>query len=203
VRTAKNILATVLLSAGIPMFAAGDECGRTQRGNNNAYCQDNILSWFDWSPDPEWASVRQLAQTLLRLRAEHPTLRPKGWRWATEVRDANGHGLGRNEVAWFAETGWELGEAEWHDGGRRTLGLYVSDADTALLAVFHAGNYPLAFTLPECRWASAWSVVSHTGTPDEFPVSQLSPGQTLDIPPLSVAVLQGVVADTADLEGNS
>ena len=72
-------MATLCLSNGVPMITAGDERGRTQRGNNNAYCQDNEISWIDWRPDDAWLDVYEITKAALRLRREHPALRQRHW----------------------------------------------------------------------------------------------------------------------------
>ncbi len=89
-RTARNLMATMLLSAGIPMILAGDESGRTQGGNNNAYCQDSPVSWVNWYEQEEWSAQEELTRTLLKLRAEHALLRPEQWRYHGEVTDNAG-----------------------------------------------------------------------------------------------------------------
>ena len=88
-------MATLCLSNGVPMITAGDERGRTQRGNNNAYCQDNETSWIDWRPDDAWLDVYEITKTALRLRREHPALRQRHWFEGrpTIARRAEGPGL--------------------------------------------------------------------------------------------------------------
>ena len=187
-RTTRNLMATLLLAAGIPMVTAGDELGRTQGGNNNAYCQDSPVSWMDWNQT--WPDQLELTRTLLRLRAAHPVLRPADFRRHYEITDAAGNSLGRTSVAWFNERGTEMELADWHDQGRRTLGLYVSDADEAFLILVHAGDDPLALTLPAGPWATGFEVVAQTGLPGELPSDPLPAGAELVVPGRTVVVFQ-------------
>ncbi|MDQ7992717.1 MAG: glycogen debranching protein GlgX [Propionicimonas sp.] len=190
-RTARNLMATLLLSAGIPMITAGDELGRTQGGNNNAYCQDSPVSWVDWTRP--WEDQQELTRTLLKLRAAHPVLRSARFRRREEVVDASGRGLGRTGVAWFSENGTEMTIGQWHDGGRRTLAQYVSDADDAFLILVHGGDAPLEFVLPGDPWASGFTVAAHTGTPDELPTTPLPAGSTLTVPARTTVVFRAAL----------
>ena len=188
-RAARNLMATLLLSSGVPMITAGDEMGRTQGGNNNAYCQDSPISWLNWNTRQEWPEQEEFTRRLLRLRAEHPLLRPAGWRRHGKVTEQGGRSLGRSPIAWFNETGWEMTNDHWHDQGRRTLGMYLSDADEGLLIWFHAGAEPIEVELPGAPWALAYEVLTHSGVAGELPEGPLDPGASLTLPPATVAVL--------------
>jgi glycogen operon protein len=195
-RTTRNMMATLLLATGTPMILAGDEMGRTQQGNNNAYCQDSPVSWVDWTSVEQWGDQLDLTRTLLRLRREHPVLRPRDFRSSAEVLDADGAGLGRRESAWFFETGEEMGQAEWADQGRRSLGMYVSDAAEAFYVFVHGGGWPMPLTLPRQPWASGYELVAHTGEADEFADLRdcaLAPGASLDLPGHTVLVFRAEV----------
>nr|WP_300147096.1 glycogen debranching protein GlgX [Propionicimonas sp.] len=198
-RTARNLMATLLLSAGVPMILAGDELGRTQGGNNNAYCQDSPVSWVNWLTREDWADQEELTRTLLKLRAEHRLLRPDRWRYHGEVTDAAGHGLGRSPVAWFTESGTEMTTDQWHDPGRRTLGMYLSDRAEGFLVWFHAGWDPIELSLPGAPWARGYRVMAHTGLPNELPRKRLAPGSTITLPGRTVAVLGAEVRIGAQL----
>jgi glycogen debranching enzyme len=195
-RTARNLMATLLLSAGVPMITAGDEFGRTQGGNNNAYCQDSPISWIDWTIDDGWRPQQELVRQLLRLRAEHPLLRPTAWRQHTELLDSHGNSLGRAQVAWFTETGLEMSADHWHDGGRRTLGLYLADLDEAFLIYFHAGSDPVNCSLPGAPWADGYQVVAHTAEPGELPRKPITAGTTFRLPGQTIVVLAAQVRST-------
>ena len=196
-RAARNLMATLLLSAGVPMITAGDELGRTQGGNNNAYCQDSPISWLNWNTRQEWPEQEEFTRRLLRLRAEHPLLRPAGWRRHGKVTDQNGRSLGRSPIAWFNETGWEMTNDHWHDPGRRTLGMYLSDAEEGLLIWFHAGTEPIEVELPGAPWGLAYEVLTHSGVAGELPEGPIDPGASLTLPPATVAVLSAKVRTAA------
>src|SRR5207245_2958797 len=114
----KNLLATLLLSQGTPMILAGDEFARTQRGNNNAYCQDNGISWLDWDGfDDDAHALKAFTRKLVKLRKELPVLRRN--RFLTGTYDAE---LQVKDVAWISPTGAELTPEQWSDTKARSLG---------------------------------------------------------------------------------
>jgi glycogen debranching enzyme GlgX len=120
-RQAANMLATLCFSSGVPMLTAGDERGRTQRGNNNAYCQDNDISWVDWRADDAWLDLHDLVRAALRLRKAHPALRQRHhFRGTPTVPD------GPKDLAWLHPEGREMTEPDWYDAGLRTLGMFVT-----------------------------------------------------------------------------
>ncbi|MEA3195626.1 MAG: isoamylase [Betaproteobacteria bacterium] len=146
----RNLLATLLLSQGIPMLLAGDELGRTQRGNNNAYCQDNEVSWLDWEPDAAGRDLLAFASRLTALRKQYPALRRR-------------HYARPGEVVWLKPQGGEMGEEDWRSPFARCLGMLVPGEEDLLL-LLNAHHEPVAFTLPP----GEWSVVIDTsggGTP--------------------------------------
>ena len=196
-RTARNLIATMLLSTGVPMIVAGDERGRTQDGNNNAYCQDSPLSWVDWTDCGDWGLLTELTKTLLELRAAHPVLRPKVFRSSAEVRDAAGRGLGRSETAWLSEHGLPMTNDEWNDRGRTLLGMYLSSVDDAFLVVFHSGWEAETITLPDAPWGSSFTLVAHTGLPGELSDAPLAPCDAVELPARTVAVWRAAVVDDA------
>lgn len=194
-RTVRNMMAMLLLSSGMPMILAGDEIGRTQQGNNNAYCQDSTVSWVNWNTRHEWDDVFQLTRKLLKLRAKHPVLRSPHFRARSEIRDASGHSLGRFASAWFTESGTELTEGHWHNGGRRSLGMYLSDLKEAFYIFVHGGHERLSVTLPGEPWSSGYRLVAHTGDKHEFQTVAFAPGTTLQVPGRTIVVLQCTVAN--------
>lgn len=195
-RTTRNLMATLLLSDGIPMITAGDEMGRTQGGNNNAYCQDSPVSWLDWTDI--WPEQLELTTALLKLRAEHALLRPTSFRHREDFLDAAGRPTGRASIGWFSETGQEMTVEQWHDGGRRTLAQYIADADEAWYLVVHAGAEPLACTLPGGPWAAAYSVAVHTGLPGELPEEPVEAGTPLEVPGRTMAVFRVTLPEATD-----
>ncbi|MFP5283078.1 MAG: glycogen debranching protein GlgX [Actinomycetes bacterium] len=194
-RQAANLLSTLLLATGVPMITAGDELGRTQGGNNNAYCQDSAVSWVRWD-EPGWADLPALTRRLLRLRASHAAFRRARFRHGRPILDAGGRPTGRKDLAWFSARGSEMTPLEWADGHARTLGMYLADdapereTDDAFLVWLHAGAEPTAVVLPEPPWAETYSVAVSSALPGELPEDKVPAGSTLWLPGRTVAVLQ-------------
>jgi isoamylase len=170
VRQAKNLLATLLLSTGVPMLTMGDEVRRTQLGNNNAYCQDNELSWLDWEVTPDAQEVYDLACRLIALRQAHPVFRQKAFFSGRSLDDD-----GVTDIAWFGPDGRQLTDDEWFDPSLQTLGMYLDGrgirsrgprgervVDDSFLVVLHAGPQDLALTLPGHPWASSYELLVDT-----------------------------------------
>ena len=184
-RQAANLLGSLLLATGVPMITAGDERGRTQAGNNNAYCQDNETSWIDWQPDPRWEHLTALTRELLSLRAQHPVLRQRQF-FGGHVVDESGV----KDLGWFHPHGREMTDQDWHDEHLHSLGMYLSGievADTSLLLLFHSGPQPVDWQLPARPWATAYDVVHDTsGTL----TGRLAAGATSRVAERSVVVLR-------------
>jgi glycogen debranching enzyme len=195
-RQVRNLMATLVLAKGVPMITAGDELGRTQQGNNNAYCQDSHISWVHWDTEVTWADQAELTRTLLKLRAEHPVLHRTWFRHGETILDHTGTPTGRKNLAWFGGRAGEMTHSEWEDGTRRTLGIYLADdspdreADDAFLIWIHGGADPVQVMLPDGSWAQTYQVVGHTGVAGELPTGKLRAGDTLEIPGRTVVVLQ-------------
>ena len=151
------------------MITAGDEMGRTQQGNNNAYCQDSPISWMNWDDAEAWSDVTDLVKTITALRREHPVLRPSVYRHHDPVGVATDSRPRRADLAWFSGYGGEMVNNDWHDEGRRTLGMYTSDDNEAFLIWFHAGDHPIEIVLPKARWGESWRIVASTALPGEIP----------------------------------
>ncbi len=134
----RNLLATTLLATGVPMLNAGDELGRTQGGNNNPYCQDNEISWFDWDLADWQRDLLASTAFLTRLRAELPALRPRSFFTGREV-----HADGSMDLAWFAADGQPMQNGHWEDPATRTLQMLLNgtcfDHDSVLV-VLHGGE---------------------------------------------------------------
>ena len=130
-RQKRNMLATLLLSQGVPMICGGDEIGRTQNGNNNAYCQDNEISWVDWNLDDRKKALLEFTTSLIALRREHPNLHRRKFfqdrsisPGAVEKRQVDG--LEVQDVAWYRPDGEQMTEEEWTAGSIRCLGVRLS-----------------------------------------------------------------------------
>ncbi|WP_405503405.1 glycogen debranching protein GlgX [Streptomyces anulatus] len=203
-RQLRNLLTTLLLSTGVPMLVAGDEMGRTQGGNNNAYCQDNETGWLDWSllEEPAWRELTELTARVLTLRRTHPVLRRRAF-FSGRAQAPDG----LRDLAWFARDGREMTEGDWY-APAATLGLYLSgrdipgrDArgepvtDDSFLAVLHAGAEPTVFALPGAPWAARYELVLDTSREEqtEAPGTVLEGGAEMTVPARSVLLLR--VAD--------
>ncbi len=158
----RNFLATLLLSQGVPMLLGGDEIGRTQMGNNNAYCQDNELAWFDWeSADRE---LLEFTRALVVLRKEHPAFRRRRWFEGRSVR-----GSRERDIAWFTPDGREMSEQDWQAGFAKSLAVFLNGegiatpgphgeqvVDRSFYLIFNAYDQPLEFVLPGEDWGRGW-----------------------------------------------
>jgi glycogen operon protein len=167
-----NFVATLLCSQGVPMLLAGDELGRTQRGNNNAYCQDNETSWVDWDMAEEDGSLLEFARGVAELRRNHPVFRRR--RFFTGPGDG---AMGRpGDIAWFTPSGREMTDADWKTGYAKAMGVFLNgDAisepdprgervrDETFLLLFSADSQPAWFTLPAEDFGHRWEVVLDTG----------------------------------------
>jgi isoamylase len=167
-----NFVATLLCSQGVPMLLAGDELGRTQRGNNNAYCQDNETSWVDWTMAEDETSLLEFARGVAELRRNHPVFRRR--RFFTGPGDG---AMGRpGDIAWFTPSGREMTDADWKTGYAKAMGVFLNgDAisepdprgervrDETFLLLFSADSQPAWFTLPAEDFGHTWEVVLDTG----------------------------------------
>ena len=155
-RQKRNFLATLLLSQGVPMICGGDELGRTQRGNNNAYCQDNETSWFDWDLAPADRDLPAFVRRLIRFRRDHPVLRRRRF-----LRGESTGSARTGDVAWFGPDGREMTDETWQLAALKCLGMRLAgDAldetdergrrfvDDTLLILFNANDREAPFTLP-------------------------------------------------------
>ncbi|HMR14353.1 MAG TPA: glycogen debranching enzyme GlgX, partial [Arachnia sp.] len=192
-RQVLNLMATQLLAVGTPMITAGDEAGRTQKGNNNAYCQDSPLSWVDWVPAPEWVAVRDRVRSLIRIRQAHCAFRPTDFAYHTEVLNEYGENLQRVDLTWMNGTTGQMDQHDWHDGSRRLLGMYVSNDHEAFLTWFHSGADDVDITLPGLPWAASYEVVWHSADDGELPAGTLATGSRLTLPGRSVVLLKAAV----------
>ncbi|WP_217428288.1 glycogen debranching protein GlgX [Microlunatus speluncae] len=195
-RQARNLMATLLLASGTPMITAGDELGRTQQGNNNAYCQDSPLSWVHWDTEADWRDLGDLTRELLALRADSPIFGRPGFRHSEPILDARSRPTGRKNLAWFGGGAQELTDAEWDDGARRTLGMYLADDtpdrdhDEAYLIWFHSGADQVEVELPGDPWAKGYTVLAHTGVEGELPEELIDSGHRLTLPGRIVVLLR-------------
>jgi isoamylase len=169
VRQQRNFLATLFLSQGVPMLLGGDEFGRSQAGNNNAWCQDNEISWFNW--DAADAELREFTQRLIALRQAHPVFRRSTFLTGHEVKDS-----GLPDVWWFRPDGRRMTQKDWQREDAHTLGVFLNGdeipertpegkdvVDDSFLLLFNAYGESIMFTLPTRRFGARWQVEIATG----------------------------------------
>jgi glycogen operon protein len=160
----RNFLLTLLLSQGVPMLLGGDEFGRTQRGNNNAYCQDNEISWYEWSPDEANNDLVEFTTFLTHLRLEHPVFRRRRFFFGRKF-----HGSDCTDIAWFTPEGVEMSEKDWSEGLARSVGVFLNGEaipdpdprgerveDASFLLLLNAAPAAADFTIPVGRWGERW-----------------------------------------------
>jgi glycogen operon protein len=183
-----NFLATLLLSQGVPMLTAGDELGRTQRGNNNAYCQNNEISWVHWpvagpaegttatsAPGALAGVLLDFTQRLIRLRRDHPVLRRRRY---LQGRPARGSRDQLGDAAWFTPGGEEMTKKDWDVGFAQSLMVFLNGGaiteadrrgqpihDDSFLVLFNASPHELEFTMPPARYGEVWETVLDTAHP--------------------------------------
>lgn len=195
-RQQRNFLVTLMLSQGVPMLLAGDEAGRTQQGNNNAYCQDNEVSWFDWSGMDE--DLGEFARRLIAFRHHHPVFRQRSWFQGRAI-----HGADCSDIAWFNHAGEQASEESWDGWSAKTLGVFINGetipnpnarsvpaTDDSFYLIFNASHEMLEFTLPPERWGQPWVAVLDTfrGWLDDSP--PLQAGARLKVESRSMVVLR-------------
>ena len=177
----KNMLATLLLSQGTPMLLAGDEFARTQKGNNNAYCQDNEISWVDWKHDDREERLINFVRKLTGLRHRFPILRRT--RFLTGNFDEE---LGVKDVSWINTAGEEMREEQWKDANTRCFGMLLDGRaqttgirkrgeEATLLIVFNPWQDVVKFKLPRSNGGDSWTLLADTNFPDspdepDFPI---------------------------------
>ncbi|MEO7058059.1 MAG: glycogen debranching enzyme GlgX, partial [Caldimonas sp.] len=155
-RQKRNFLATLFLSQGVPMLVSGDELSRTQGGNNNAYCQDNEISWLDWTMTDEKTALLGFVRRMIDLRRSHPTFRRRDFFAGRAL-----HGGDLKDLRWLKADGHEMSDEEWEHEHARCLGMYLSGSaisdlgrhgrpivDDDFLIVFNAGHEDVVFHMP-------------------------------------------------------
>ena len=200
-RQVRNFLTTLLTSQGVPMLCGGDEIGRSQRGNNNGYCQDNEISWYDWAH----ADERLLAFTrdLIALRSSHPVFCRRRWFQGRPI-----HGNSVSDIGWFTPGGTEMSEQDWQAGFAKSLGVFLNgDAiptpdengrrivDDSFYVMFNAHSEAVEFVLPESKWGEQWSVAIDTSEiPDGLDIDQqgrqLAAGEHVHVQAWTVVLLR-------------
>jgi isoamylase len=201
-RQTRNFLATLMLSQGVPMLLGGDEMGRTQQGNNNAYCQDNEISWYDWEAGDQ--DLLQFTRQLIRLRRRHPVFCRRRWFQGRPI-----HGTDVSDIGWFTPAGQEMSEEDWRAGFAKSLGVFLNGRaiptpdergeriyDESFYVIFNAHHDALEFRLPNQRWGTSWVTVFDTaenGTHfmrEEDTGRTFRPADTVNVQAWSVVLLR-------------
>ena len=186
----RNFLATLLLSQGVTMLLSGDEAGRTQHGNNNAYCQDNEISWLDWDHLDE--ALLDFTRRMIALRREHPVLRRRRWFQGVPIR-------GSVDLGWYRPDGGEMSEDDW-DSGIGSVGVFLNGeaitdrdrrgqhlTDDSLLLLFNGQQEAIDWTLPK-QWGEWWDLIVDTAAPERAG-EHVGSDRSLPVAPRSVVVL--------------
>jgi isoamylase len=171
----RNFLATLFVSQGVPMLVAGDEFGRTQRGNNNAYCQDTPLSWVSWELSPRQRALLDFTIRMSRLRREQPVLHKRRFFRGSHIWDSE-----LKDLAWFRPDGREMRKEDWEKPDVRSLGFLLGGDAIAsldaqgqrvvgdtLLVLLNAHHEPMTFALPAIEWGADWELVVDTASAED------------------------------------
>src|SRR6056297_407217 len=195
-RQKRNFMATLFLSQGVPMLLGGDEIGRTQEGNNNAYCQDNQISWYDWENVDE--ELKIFCHKLIQYRKDHPIFRRRGWFHGRSI-----HGSDVDDIQWFTMEGEQMAEQDWGEGFTKSLGVFLNGAaipnpnprgepviDDNFYLIFNADHEALQFILPGPDYGTLWKkeIDTETGWLEEPP--SLKAGDAIMVAARSLVVMR-------------
>jgi isoamylase len=197
----RNFLATLFVSQGVPMLLGGDELGRTQRGNNNAYCQDNEVSWVDWTLDEGARRLVAFTRRLIALRRDHPELRRRKFFQGRPLCAA-----GMKDLTWVRPEGGELADVEWRDHGTAALGLRLCGTamdevnlrgepitDDTLLVLMNPQPQTVPFRLPDAHPGLRWEILVDTAQAAAVPPpGPLEVGSQLALVGRSLVLLRAV-----------
>jgi glycogen operon protein len=196
-RQVRNFLATLLVSQGVPMLQAGDEMGRTQQGNNNAYAQDNEISWLDWNLDESKRALLDFTSRLIRIRQNNPVFRRRRFFQGRPIR-----GDEAKDIIWLSADGNEMTDDEWRHEGARCLGMYLAGHGISMIddrgvpvvgesaiVLFNANREPVNFLLPANLPEKNWQVVIDTDGGQGDPVASMTLPCTYRLSAHSLALL--------------
>ncbi|PVY42850.1 glycogen debranching protein GlgX [Pontibacter virosus] len=195
-RQKRNFLTTLFLSQGVPMLVAGDEISRSQQGNNNAYCQDNEISWINWlTADKE---LLAFTQKLIEMRRNHPVFCRRRWFQGRPIK-----GVGVEDIAWFQPDGSEMTEERWNHDQAKSLGVFLNGRglhsvgpkgeqiiDDSFYVIFNAYHEDVDYTIPEARYGTQWTKIldtHHSEIKDDGPTVEA--GETIRIESRSIVLL--------------
>lgn len=164
----RNFLTVLFLSQGTPMLLSGDEIGHSQLGNNNCYCQDNAMSWYNWQNQDK--ELLHFTSKMIKFRLAHPVFKRRGWFYGRSL-----HGSGIEDISWFMPNGNEMSDDDWNVGYAKSLMIFLNGGlipyldergeqvkDDSFLILFNAHNAQISFTLPEEKWGKKWKKIINT-----------------------------------------
>jgi glycogen operon protein len=198
-RQKRNLLTTLILSQGIPMILGGDEIGRSQSGNNNAYCQDNEISWFDWESIDQ--DLLDFATELIRFRHRHPVFRRRGWFIGRQF-----HGSDVADIRWYKPDGQQMNEEDWKSSFAKSLGVLLNGRaiplpdergepilDDSFFLLFNAHHERMSFILPPCDAGAKWArVISTTDLVPQRSDQSWNAGEQIEVESRSMTALRCV-----------
>jgi len=200
----RNLLTTLFLSQGVPMLVAGDELGRTQNGNNNAYCQDNEISWINWKDADE--ELMNFTRDLIALRNSHPVLCRRRWFQGQAI-----HGSGVEDIAWFNSDGKEMEEDNWSHDFAKSLAVYLNGkgiksldplgnriTDDSFYILFNAHSEPVEYQLPHKKYGERWTMILNTNDAEIGEKGTHRSGDKLHLEGRTVVILQHKQQDATD-----
>lgn len=189
----RNLLTTLFLSQGVPMLLAGDEISRTQKGNNNAYCQDNEISWLNWKKADK--ELLQFTQKLIHFRKSHPAFRRRRWFQGQPIK-------GIEDIAWFLHDGTEMSEEHWNTHFAKTLGVFLFGkgihalgpkgeqiTDDSFYLIFNAHHDALPFKLPSEKFGKTWTKVIDTSNSKIEPQGEYKAQEEITVAGRSIILL--------------
>ncbi len=209
-RQKRNFMTTLLFAQGVPMICGGDEIGRTQEGNNNAYCQDNEISWYDWNLNEARAALLNFTCRLIEIRKKHPNLRRRKFFQDRAIdplhkQDREVGGKRVKDIAWYRPDGEEMAAEEWDAGWVRCLGLLLSGKtldqvnrlgqplnDDTYLLLLNPHHEPIKFYMPQAEDIAAWELIVDTRTPQIPENERVDLGQPYELIPYSAALMRAL-----------
>lgn len=186
----RNLLGTLLFSAGVPMLTAGDEIGRSQRGNNNPYCRDSELTWLNWELAPWQDELRATTKRLLQLRRENRALTPTHFGHDDLDHDGASH------MDWFNADGHTMADDEWHSPSSRTL-QYLAASDVPgetnrILLIVHGVEHDTQVTLPGAEGVSSYELLWDSAVDGSTPSTLSTPGTSIDVAATSMRLYRAL-----------
>ena len=202
----RNFIATMFLSQGVPMLCHGDELGRSQGGNNNGYCQDNEISWIDWSRAED--DLIEFTGRVAKLRHDHPVFRRRRFFDGRPVRRRGQKGQGAPDIGWVRPDGSEMTEDDWDSGFGKAVAVFLNGngipdhdsrgervVDDTFFMALSAHFEPIEFTLPSKEFGASWQVVLDTGDPEQLAIGpEVDAGATVTVGPRALVVLKRLAA---------